>query len=376
MPAPTPDRAVARRAAPAAALLAAVLLASACNDGADPAAPGPPLPPDWLAGRVIDDTGAPLPGIRVADPSGFPSAVTGADGAFRLGPFAAGDTVVLVTESRDTVSAPGADDAWYDCTTPVPPAARAAPVAITLLTRYACALDGGGDLWPENDHFSHFLEYSTSPFGSPTGPSVCWGWPVPFPLPVHVRDSVIVHADAGDTVRIDAGACVRAALARWNEAAGRDLLAEVAEPASARVTTSYPALGITRVAEVKATDPDGCGFRTCAPVTVDVGLSSVHIPDAPRFTEIAVHEFGHALGFWGHVNEARRILDGGVPVRTRMGTQGGVLASPIHPLEVKAIVAHAHVPCGTPLERYEGTAPWFADFPPLPAADPDAEAAR
>ncbi len=349
-----------------AALGAVVLLAASCSKEAPPTAPEDPLPPGWLAGRVIDDTGAPLPGVRVAESTGGPAATTGADGTFRIGPFAEGDTVVLVTETPDTVSAPGADDAWYDVTTLPLPVDAAPPLAITLLTRYAIEIEGQASWLPDHSHFSHFLEFSTSTLGSASGPSITWAWPVPFPLKVLVRDSTIVHStDAGD-VTIDAGACLRTAMARWNAAAGREMLVETHDPAAAQVTTAYPVLGRTKVAQCRPSDPDSCGFRTCPPLTVALEMSSVHIPDTHYFTDIATHELGHALGFWGHISDSREIVEGGQALHTCMGSAGGTTGAHIHPLEVKAIIARSHISSGTALEQYEGTAPWYADFPPVP----------
>jgi len=348
------------------------LACAACSSQDPPTSPEEPLPPGWLAGRVIDDTGAPLPGVRVAEVTGGPAAVTAADGTFRLGPFAEGDTVVLVTETPDSVSAPGADDAWYDFRTLPLPVDAAEPVAVTLITRYAIELEGQAPWLPDHSHFSHFLEFSTSVLGSASGPSITWAWPVPFPLAVLVRDSTIVHAtDAGD-VTIDAGACLRTAMARWNAAAGRAMLVETHDPAAAQVTTAYPVLGRTLVGRCRPTDPDLCGFRTCPPATVALEVSSVYIPDAARFTDVATHEFGHALGFWGHIPDSREIVEGGQALHTCMVQGGGLTGAVIHPLEVKAILARAHIPSGTALEQYEGTAPWYADFPPVPAGGGEA----
>jgi hypothetical protein len=337
-------------------------------DGTDPVQPvDPGLPPGWLGGQVGDDTGQPLAGIRVVAVDDTLAVLTGADGRFAIGPFAAGDTVTLLTESPDTVSAPGADDAWYDFVTGPLTIDAAEPVTITLLTRYDIELDGMGPYYPSNDHFSHFLEFSTNPLASPTGPSVSWGWEA-FPLAVHIPDTLIVHPGANGDVLIDAGACMRDAIARWNDACGCTVLSETGDAAGAQVRCTYPELVRARPAETRAIDPEGCGFTTCPPSQVEVRMSSEHIPDATAFAHIAVHEFGHALGFWGHVSGSRALMENGVRTPSAMLPTGGFEGSPIHRFEVRAILAKQRIPQGTALEQYEGTFPEFADFPPTAAA--------
>ena len=342
--------------------LVTVAMLGACTEDTPPLAPEEPLPPGWLAGTVGDDNGLPLSGVRILSGPGGPVAVTGADGAFRIGPFAEGDTVTLTTDSPDTVSSPDARDAWYDFVTAPFMADTAGPVAITLLTRYAIVIEGDASWLPSNDHFSHFLEYSVSAWGA-SGASISWTWDH-YPLAVFIPDSVIVHATAAGDVTIDAGTCARAGLQWWNDAFGRDVLVETTDPEAADVVCAYPVLGSRKVAEAAAVDSLGCGFHSCPPSRVEVRLSSVYIPDETRFTWIAAHEFGHALGFWGHVLGNRRIVEDGEPVLSLMGDGGGTYGYPIHRFEVQAIIARRHIPQGTPLEQYEGTAPWYADFPP------------
>lgn len=347
-------------------VLAALAVLASCSDQTAPDAPDPGLPPGWLAGTIGDDTGRPLAGVRVFSGSGGPVAITGADGTFRIGPFAAGDTIVLTTDSPDTVSAPGADDAWYDFATVPFVADTAGALAITLLTRYEIEILGSASWLPSDDHFSHFLEHTVSTFG-PGGTSRVWTWDH-YPLSIWVDDTTFVRADPGGDVVIDAGACVREGIRRWNDAFGWDILVETNDPRGADVVCAYPPLGRSKPAETAPIDPDECGFRSCRPSRVEIRLSPVHIPDATRFAWMAAHELGHALGFWGHIATNRLLVEDGQPVHSLMVAGGGTYGYPIHLFERRAIIARHHIPAGTALEQYEGTFPALADFPPQEGA--------
>jgi len=62
------------------------------------------------------------------------------------------------------------------------------------------------------------------------------------------------------------------------------------------------------------------------------------------------------------------LMEDGLRTPSVMLPTGGMEGRPIHRFEVRAILAKHRIPQGTALERYEGTFPEFADFPPSGAA--------
>lgn len=95
------------------------------------------------------------------------------------------------------------------------------------------------------------------------------------------------------------------ALAVWNEALGRTRLVAV-EP-SQEAPIHCTVFDTDEAAFTRAEARDDAGN----PLRLRVHLSRRWTEDHPRFIRrIWVHEFGHALGLWGHSRELRHVVNG------------------------------------------------------------------
>jgi len=218
-------------------------------------------------------------------------AVTDAAGAYILGPFAESDTVALQTESPDSVSAPGADDAWFDYRTEPFAAAGAGPVDLVLLTRYAI------DTSRLDTYACFFYEANHGWFTSNEPRN--WRWPDDaYPLGVYAPvDSITFEGYTSYPRDI-----VVAVVERWNEALGWDppAMRLVDDPDSARIRFEYD---WTDTGNGASAIPDpASGFRSAPPEGVRVRITNRNgywwESNAALIRGIFLHETGHALGIF------------------------------------------------------------------------------
>jgi len=266
-----------------------------------------PTHPHARAGRVMDDAGMPMAGVTVRltgyaafdDPRGFRgTAVTDAEGRFEpLGPISGAQAFMIETDTPDTPSAPGVEDAWFDYrTAPLPFEPDPPPVDIALIPRYGFdpAADGIHD-W-STIQFIQFLTRSNDLSIEGTVNRTFRRWPS-FPLAVFIPG--MTSSDGA----VDLAAEVRSALAYWNLALGRQIFVETGDPGSAHITceVNTELLGSLLVGSMRFV-PGSPGeiWGLAVPAAARLLLN----PDLLRASEpaqrTARHELAHALGWYVH----------------------------------------------------------------------------
>lgn len=231
-----------------------------------------------LSGRIValglDPAQPPIPRAGVTVTAAGTSVTTGLDGLFAL-PDVPSLTVVRIT--------PATDD-YYPMSIP------AAQVSgeILLMERSNTVLQLGGVdgtrelLIEARDQFeARMYPIGSSVVYSDTPPRYRWA---EFPVSVHVPPCSDCTSDLP--------AAARDAIARWNEAVGFQILAEVPAPPAVGVTVVYGNTGVN-IGTTIMTNPPGLGVGDAIPVQVEVRLK----PDGgARYMRLVVfHEFGHVL---------------------------------------------------------------------------------
>lgn len=242
----------------------------------------------WVDGTVRGPAGAGLPGVAVEDREHRHRTATAADGTYRLGPYF--ELTRIVLEAGTPPDAP-ADSAWHYARSDSLAADGSRRHDFLLIPR----LGSAPDCFAFGDNFLAYLRTMTrTRVPNPRRPDVRLHRWLEYPVTVHVPAWV-------STRGVDYGACVRDAAAIWNESLGETYLEVVDDPAAARITARYDLVDGINYGEVVLDSPGGGELilGDATPEQASLRLSP-DLPTTKSCTEIALHEFGHALGLIDH----------------------------------------------------------------------------
>lgn len=311
-----------------------------------------PSLPNYQWGYVKDEMGNPMANVTVrmvtptgiTDPRGFASEqITGPDGMFDpIGPVAQNLPMVLVTDSPDTESSPGALDAYFDYRTePLRFEHFPDGYRFALITRYELDPDTYGST-PRNfvewlqtvsrsNHWNY--DYTLRKFESNL-----------FPLKVIMEDG---QSDSGD----DMAVAMRQAMQYWNDTMGEAIFVETDDIDEAQIRIEFPyQIGgqYGPWGQTSLIYPVGTNFGFTVPEIIKIKVAGrIFLTDLLVFT--CRHELGHTLGFYGHdeygLMDSPYVLDGLMTLTVD---------------ELRAFKAFRGLPNSLVMSGYEGSIP---DYP-------------
>ena len=307
-----------------------------------------PTLPHYQWGFVKDELGNPLANVTVRmveptginDPRGFVSEqVTDANGMFNLiGPIPDSATMILETDSPDTVSAPGAEDAYFDY--------RTLPLEFGQFTSgYKFALITKCDLDYEmtsslNMDFVIWLQRMGRAY------NIIWDFTLrkfpsdAYPLKVYIPDGV---SDSG----WDMDEHMRSALFYLNTQIGDSLFVETTSSGEAQIVVEFPESMENFYGKTQIIEPSGTTFGYVVPEKVKVSISRVTMSEN-YLIHLCRHELVHAIGHYNHVNGAFFLMS--------VSSSTNEISSD----EVRVIQALLGLPNEILMSNYEGSMP---DYP-------------
>jgi hypothetical protein len=299
----------------------------------------------YIEGTVYDTELEPLPEIIIDFGGGENRVNTDVNGYYHIGPFRDIDTVTLTTYSRN-VNLPGQPlTSWYDLQTdPLVYSEADNTHDLMLVTRY-----GMDELC--NSYSSEFLNFlrhmtKTDMYTQLRENFRLFKWeeyPVRVHIPGYVRES--------DQLDFEENA--RLAMGYWNLIMGEDYLVETPDPQQAQIQISFTDLGSGangRASLAAPQFPYYYGLGDVIPELILVEINNVVLPNAQRVQETVLHELGHALGLYEHVDGCSDL-----PYLMNV-TSGGALdngwQNAVHLDEVRMLRAIRYLPQGVDMGSF------------------------
>lgn len=285
----------------------------------------------WIDGRVVDDDGEPILGVITASALPVRNDNSDGEGRFRLGPYRSIDSVSVATTPPVGFYAfrtgkVGSDvDVSLEIVLP-----RRHPLAPE------CSLDAyGGDYlrW-----WRQMTRTSTSP--ADTSAARLWKWDH-WPVSVFLPDSTLAGGRDMDQL-------AREMIALWNQALGEVYLVEASSAAGADIHFAWVTDASAGYGETALELPAGGVLGDVRPERVRVEVETGLLTDQ-FFSEVSLHELGHALGLCSHSLEC----DGAGHLMV-LGASGNLLLDdPIHPDEVRAVRLVRRLPQGADMRGFD-----------------------
>ncbi|MFT5234043.1 MAG: hypothetical protein ACI9UK_001829 [Candidatus Krumholzibacteriia bacterium] len=282
----------------------------------------------WLNGVVEDEAGVRHPGIVVESLSPSVSTNTELNGEFKLGPFRSIDEISLKTKSSNAPIS-----GWFDFTTTPLDSTSSDNLRIVLITRHLideqCTNFGG-----------QFLTLLKNMTRVNTEDPILRRWES-FPLSYYIPERT--NADGTDF-----GLAARFALAYWDSVLGGDNFVESTDQETAQFVFRFDDSANNLFGELTLLKPNGPGISVGDVVPEQM---QVYVNDAistNQFAkEITMHEIGHGLGLFEH-------LQCGTSTYIMSVSVGGSLSKPhpIHRDEVKMVQTIKALPQNTDLSKY------------------------
>ncbi len=250
----------------------------------------------WIEGTVYDTEMTALPEIIIDYGCGSCRVNTDVNGFYRVGPFKNVDSVDIYTLSRNVDQEGVPFTSWYDFQADTFVYDEEGNTHdLMLITRY-----GTDDQCLTYDHeFLLFLRRMTltdmTTYLRPNFRLFKWE---EYPIPVYIPD--YVRPEDG----MDFGYDSRLAVGYWNLVMDEDYLVLVDDPALARIEFVFTDLGAGangRASLAAPQDPYYYGLGDVIPEKILVEINNVVLPTDQRIQETSMHELGHAMGLYSHV---------------------------------------------------------------------------
>ena len=159
-----------------------------------------------------------------------------------------------------------------------------------------------------------------------------------YPVKVHIPD--YLRPDG-----VDFGANSRLGISIWNQAVGQEILVfDGVGEEEADVVFAFYDLGATANGVTSLTEPLGydgpLGFIT--PEKITVGINILVLPTDQRVQETSLHEMGHALGLYRHVQACSQV--GYLMALTSAGVLDDGPGNAVHIDEIRAMMIIRNLP--------------------------------
>ena len=251
----------------------------------------------WIEGTVYDSNLDPLPEVIIDYGCGSCRVNSDGEGHYQIGPFLDVEEVNFYTLSRN-VDFPGQPlTSWYDLEVgPLVYSEVDNTHDIYLINRF-----GTDDLCLtyDDDFLAFFRQMTKTDITTALRADYrLYKWDE-YPVKVHIPEYVRPDDD------VDFGENSRLGMSYWNLVMGEDYLVEVATPEEADVLFFFEDLGSGANGRTELAAPQLPYFYRLSdviPERINVRINNDILPNDQRVQETALHELGHALGLYQHVD--------------------------------------------------------------------------